>query len=170
MAARIDILLKLSTVVALLIAASAIGYYYGFYLPNRDAQRHTEHVSQQLLAYGQMRVEETRLAAEQQQAERRKTADHAAAEGRYRTCLARAAAAHETSWSAQCKHLADEIAQDRAGCLANAKLPSGYCNASYRPRDASPNCILPLDISSDLDGDLALARRRCLQERNAALQ
>jgi hypothetical protein len=38
-AARLDILLKLSAVAALLIAGSGIGSYYGFYLPKRDAQR-----------------------------------------------------------------------------------------------------------------------------------
>jgi hypothetical protein len=173
-AARIDTLLKLGVIVSLLIGSSGAAYYYALYLPQRDAaldhDLDQEHASEQLQVYGQRRIEEARLRAEQQQAEQRRAADKTVAEGRYQTCLARASATHDTSWSAQCKGLADQTLQNRATCLANGKLSASYCDAAYRTRDGSPDCTLPVKVSTGLDGDLAAARQRCLQERDAALQ
>jgi hypothetical protein len=92
------------------------------------------------------------------------------AEGRYQTCLVRAGASHDSSWSSQCKSLADQAVASHTACLANGKLSSSYCDAAYRSRDGSPNCSLPVKVSTGLDGDLTAARQRCLRERDAALQ
>ena len=170
MAAKLDTLLKLSVIASLLLAASGVGYYYAVYLPRRDAQRDEARVAEQLRAYARQRAEAARALAERRQLEERRTAAKAAAEGRYETCLTSASATRDASWSAACKSLADQAEQDRTGCLANTNLPKGYCDAVYQARDASPHCVLPAKISTGLDGDLTLARRRCLQQRDAALQ
>jgi len=63
---------------------------------------------------------------------------------------------------------ADKAAEDRANCLAKSNMPQGYCAAVYRTRDGAPDCTLPVAIAADLDGGLAIARNRCLREREAA--
>ena len=170
MAAKINTLLKLSVIVSLLIGSSGAAYYYALYLPQRDAELEQEHLSEQLQAYGQRRTEEARLLTEQRQTEQRRAADKTAAESRYQTCLARAGASHDASWSTQCKVLADQAVANHTACLASGKLSASYCDAAYRTRDGSPNCSLPLKISTGLDGDITSARQRCVQERDAALQ
>ena len=170
MAAKINTLLKLSVIVSLLIGSSGAAYYYALYLPQRDAELEQEHLSEQLQAYGQRRTEEARLLAGQQQIEQLRAADKTAAESRYQTCLVRAGATHDASWSAQCKVLADQVAANHTACLAIGKLSASYCDASYRMRDGSPNCSLPLKVSTGLDGDLTAARQRCVQERDVALR
>lgn len=170
MAGKLDTVLKLSVIASLLIAASGVGYYYAVYLPGRDAQRDEERLAEQLRIYAQQRAEAARALVEQQQLAEHRTADKAAAEDHYATCLSGATATHDASWSAACKSLADQVEQNRTNCLANTKLPKGYCDAVYRARDASPHCVLPVKISTGLDGDLTRARERCLQQRNAALQ
>ena len=167
---RLDTVLKLSVIAALLLASSAVGYYYAVYLPQRDAERAQQRLADELAAYARQRAAAERERAEQQQREQRQAADRAAAEGRYATCLTGASATHDASWSEACKRLADQAVQDRNNCLANKKLSPGYCDAVYRARDGSPHCILPLEVATALDGDLTLARNRCLQQRNAALQ
>jgi len=139
-------------------------------LPTRDAQQNEQHLAEALHAYGRQRVDVARAVAEQQQKERRLAADKVAAESRYETCRTAARANHDAAWSAACKRLADQAAEDRGNCLANKKLPQGYCNAAYRSRDASPRCTLPANVATTIDGNLTIARNRCRQQRNAALQ
>ena len=170
MATKLNALLKISLVTALLLASSGTGYYYAVYLPARDAQRNEQRLAESLHAYGRHRAEAARAVAEQRHKEQRLAADKAAAESRYEACLTGASATHDAAWSEACKRLADQALEDRGNCLANKKLPQGYCSAAYRARDASPHCVLPAKISTGLDGDLSLARRRCLQQRDAALQ
>jgi hypothetical protein len=170
LAANLNALLKLSVIVSLLLASSGVGYYYAFYLPARDALRDTERQMEKFRAYGQMRAEQERMALQQRLWRQQQTAAKAVADDRYRTCLSNASADHDASWAAQCKSIADKAVTDHANCLGMPKLSKAYCDAAYRARDGSANCTLPLQIASDLDGDLNSARNRCLRERNAALQ
>jgi hypothetical protein len=169
-ATKLDTLLKLSVIAALLFGSSAAGYYYAVYLPERDAQRDQLRLAEALHAYGRQRADVAVAAAEQQQQEQRRAAGKAAAEARYAACLTAASANRDAAWAEACKRLADQAVQNRGDCLANTKLPQGYCNAVYRPRDASAHCILPLKIVTSLDGGLTTARSQCLQQRDAALQ
>lgn len=170
MAARIDALFKLSVIVALLLAASGIGYYYGVYLPRRDAQLDQERTLEQARAEAEKRTTQERLAAEQKQSAQRQAEITAGAESRYQACLDVANASHDTSWAAECKRLAEKALHDHDDCLSKSKLSLEYCNTAYRMRDGSPNCTLPLKVATDLDGGLTKARNRCAQERKAALQ
>lgn len=171
MATRLHSLLKLAVIVPLLLAASGGDYYYAAAsLPGRGAQPDDERRAERLRIYGRQRAEAVRVLAERQQAQERRATDKAAVDGRYETCLTGATTTHDASWDAACKRLADQAEQDRADCLANTKLPQGYCAAAYRARDASPHCVLPVKVSAVLDSDLTHARDQCLQQRNAALQ
>ncbi len=163
-------LLKLSVIVSLLLASSGVGFYYGVYLPRRDTQLESEHKQEKVQAEAQKHAAQERSVAEHKKVEQRQAEMKASAEAHYQTCLNKANAGHETSWAAECKHLAEKARTDHAECLTKPKLPKGYCDASYRLRDASPNCVLPQKVATGLDGDLSQARNRCQRERRAALQ
>lgn len=168
MAASVNLVLKLSVIVSLLLASSGVGYYYAVYLPHRDAQLDSERAQERARAEVEKKHAE-RLAAEQKKSEQRQ-ADAKAAEARYLSCLNTANSAHDTSWAAECKRLSDKAAADHAECLSKPRLSKGYCDTAYRMRDGSRNCTLPVKVASDLDGDLNNARNRCARERKAALQ
>lgn len=169
MATTLNPLLKISLIAALLLALSGAGYYSAVYLPVRDAQQNEQRLVEALHVHGRQRAEAARAVAEQQHKEQRQAAEKAA-ESRYETCLTGASANRDAAWSEACKRLAERALEDRGNCLANKKLPQGYCGAAYRARDASPHCILPGNVATTIDGNLTLARNQCRQQRNAALQ
>ena len=170
MAVSINALLKLSIIASLLIGSSGVGYYYGVYLPRRDAQLDEERAQEKARAAAEKRARQEKVAAEQKETEQRQSAAKAGAEARYQTCVKAAAASHDASWATECKRLADKAKADHTECLNKSKLSPGYCDAAYRNRDGSANCTLPQKIATALDGDLNDARNRCQRERKAALQ
>ena len=170
MAAKINALLKLSIIAALLVASSGVAYYYAVYLPRRDVRLEQERAFAQARAVEEKHAKQQQLAFEQKQAQQHQAEVKAGADTRYQTCVDAASAAHDTTWAAECKRLAAKAQQDHAGCLAKAKLSQQYCDTAYRSRDGSSNCTLPLKVATELDGGLIRARNRCAQERNAALQ
>ncbi len=163
-------LFKLSLIVSLLLASSGVAFYYAVYLPRRDAQLDNERELEKAQADARNRVAQERSLAKQKKSEQRQAEAKVGAEAHYQTCLNRANVTYATSWAAECKRLAEKAVADRAECLTKPKLPKGYCDAAYRPRDASPNCILPPRVATGLDGDLSEGRNRCQRERQAALQ
>jgi hypothetical protein len=163
-------LLKLSVIVALLIGSSGVAYYYAVYLPRRDAQIGQQRALEQARVVEDVRVRHEQLAFEQKQSEALQAEVKAGADNRYQTCVEGAGAAHDASWAAECKRLAEKAQQDHADCLAKSKLSLQYCDTAYRSRDGAPNCTLPLKVATEIDGGLTRARNRCVQERKAALQ
>ena len=163
-------LFKLSLIVSLLLASSGVAFYYAVYLPRRDAQLDNERELEKAQADARNSVAQQRSLAKQKKSEQRQAEAKVGAEAHYQTCLNRANVTYATSWAAECKRLAEKAVADRAECLTQPKLPKGYCDAAYRPRDASPNCILPPKVATALDGDLSEGRNRCQRERQAALQ
>ena len=138
MATKINLLLKISLIAALLLASAGAGYYYAVYLPARDTQQSEQRLAEALHVYGRHRADAARALAERQHTEQRLAPDKAAAESRYETCLSGASATRDAAWSDACQRLADQALEDRGNCLANKKLPQGYCSAAYRTHDASP--------------------------------
>jgi hypothetical protein len=165
-----DGLIKLGVAAAIVFALGGGGYYYAVYLPGRDARIESERLLAQARAAAAVRAEQARRLAEQQALQQRRAMAQAAAETRYAACVKDAGAVHDAAWAAECKRFADQTQKDHADCLANGRLSKAYCDSSYGPRDGSPNCPLPAEISTHLDADLARARSRCLQESKAALQ
>jgi hypothetical protein len=86
----------------------------------------------------------------------------------YQACLEKASAAHDTAWAAECKRIAEKGRQHHDACISKLKLPKSFCDASYKPHDASPNCRLPGRFASVLNASLQHARRRCRLEKHAA--
>jgi hypothetical protein len=169
-AAKLYAILKLGIVASAVLASSSAGYYRAIYVPQRNAELAQQRVLDETLAYAQVRAAQIRREAELRQLEQRRLVEKTAAEDRYQTCLSDADTTHDTSWASECKRIADKAVEDRAGCLARANMPQGYCTAVYRERDGSPTCMLPVAIATDLDGGLTIARNRCRREREAALQ
>jgi hypothetical protein len=95
------------------------------------------------------------------------SAPQAAAERRYQACVASAGALHDAARAAECKRLAEQTDSDRTNCLDKLKLPKIYCDASYAPRDAAATCMLPDQVATVIDAELAHARFRCARQRNA---
>jgi hypothetical protein len=169
LAAKIDALLKLSVIVALLLASSGVAYYYAVYLPQRDSELDRETGLQKLHAYGQKRADQERSVALQRDTEQRQAKTKASADIRYQNCVDGARTSHDASWAAACQRLADKVVQGHTDCLSIPNLPQGYCDAAYGTRDPSAHCTLPAVMAADLDAILNTARKACLQERNAAL-
>ena len=86
----------------------------------------------------------------------------------YRACLEKASAAHDASWAAECKRIAEKDREHHNACISKLKLSKSFCDASYKPRDASPNCRLSGRVASVLNASLQHARRRCRLEKHAA--
>jgi len=170
LAAKFDGILKLSIIASLLLAASGIGYYYAVYLPGRDAQLDNELILEKTQAFARKRAKQVRSLAEQQALEKRRSAEKAAADVGYQTCLDNASATRAAAWAEACQRIAETALENHADRLPKFKLSQGYCDAAYKTRDASANCALPVKIAADLDGTLTMARNGCLRERNAALQ
>lgn len=168
MAGSTSTFLKLGIIAVLLVVSCGTGYYYALYLPRRDAELENERLLEKAHAEAQARALQERSASEQQALEQRQALAKAAAQIRYQTCLNSAGAAHDASWAAECKRLAEKALQDHADCLGKLNLPQTYCDASYPMRDASPRCTLAAEFATVIDADLERARKRCRQESEAA--
>jgi hypothetical protein len=110
-------------------------------------------------ADAQTPIEQATLAADH-------SAGQAAATQRYQVCLSDAAAAHDASWTAECKRRSEKDRQDYDNCVSKLNLPKSYCDASYALHEAPSNCNLPASVGSVLDADLERARRRCELEKD----
>ena len=86
----------------------------------------------------------------------------------YQACLEKANDAHDTAWAAECERIAEKGRQNHDACISELKLPKSFCDTSYKPHDASPNCRLPGRFASVLNASLQHARRRCMHEKHAA--
>jgi hypothetical protein len=169
LAGKIDTLLKLSIVAAVLLASSSVGYYYLVYLPRRDARLDLERATERERADAEKRAERERALSEQRAIERRQSAEKAAAQIRYDTCLTRAYDMYDASWTAACKRLGEKRLKDHHDCMRN-ELGRTFCDSTYDIREVSPNCALPRVIATELKADLEKGRDRCLQENKSGLQ
>lgn len=165
MAARIGALLRFGAIAAVVLACAGSGYCYAVDVPRRDGELDNAGSVQRARADAQRGARQERLLAQDQQ--QPQSPQQAAAETRYQACRNSASAAHDASWAAECKRLAEKARQDYADCLVKLDLPKAYCDASYASRDASPHCALPAASATALDAELEQARYRCLRERKA---
>ena len=166
MAGKIDALLKLSIVVAVLLASSSVAYYHLIYLPERDAR-----IDAAKAAAEQRRADET-AAAEQRRsdeaaaAEQHRAVEKAGARMRYDRCLSDAQDNYHLNWVSNCNSKKQKEAQAYARCIsASTNDTSWIC---HKP-DASSDCSLPSYIADSLGADLNKARDRCLQMYKSGL-
>jgi hypothetical protein len=179
---KLDALVKVSIVVAVLFASASVGYYYLAYLPRRDAQLDLERALERERAEAERRAERERAEAEKREEQeriiaeqQRQSAEKAAAQNRYQACLSRASANYDAAWARMCKRYGDMVNSDSAkgiGLCVSAGTPKVECEKRHKEslRDTSANCTLPKLLSADLNADLEKARDRCLQETRAGLQ
>jgi hypothetical protein len=176
LAGKIEAILKLSVVAAVLLASSSVGYYYLVHLPHRDAQFEPERVLERLRAVAQARAEQEQLLFKQQASERRATEQQAAEErqilekgNRYQACLSRAFDNYNASRLAACNQTREKIIKDRDNCI-QLGFSEKVCAMAHVVREASPNCPLPRAVAPALDADVEKARDRCQEEDSLGLQ
>jgi hypothetical protein len=165
LAGKVDGLFKLCIAASVLFASSSVGYHYLVYLPRRDAQLDVERAFERARADALQR-----MFSEQRALEERQSAEKAAAQTRYQTCLSSASADYQALSAAACKRLGEQSRKDHDDCISKENLGKVYCDRTYTIRDASPSCTLPREIATDLDAGAEKTRDRCLQEHRAGLQ
>lgn len=170
LAARTAALFKLGMIGAVLLASISGGYCYALYMPCRETELDNDRRMEKARVDAERHAAQGQLFAQHQDPEQHQSAQKAAAQIRYQACLSSAGAARDASQAAECKRLGEKDREDYANCLSKLNLPKTYCDAAYTIRDASPNCTLPGEIATVLDGDLANARYRCVRELEAAGQ
>ena len=173
MAGKLDAILKLSVIAAVLFASSSAGYYYLSYLPRRDAQFEPQRALEQLRATAQKRAEQEQLLLQQQVAEQRALEQQAAEQrqlrekaDRYQACLSHVADSYNDSRIAACNRLQEKVIKDRDNCI-RLGFRKKVCDLAHVVRGPSPDCSLPPAIATNLDTDAQKARDRCLEENRA---
>jgi hypothetical protein len=176
LAGKIDAILKLSVVAAVLLASSSVGYYYLVHLPHRDAQFEPERVLESLRTAEQRRAEQEQLLFEQKVSEQRAGAQKVVEErqalekaNRYQACLSRAIDNYNASRLAACNRPREKIIKDRDDCI-KLGFSEKVCAMAHVVREASPNCPLPRAVALALDADVEKARDRCLEEDRLGLR
>src|ERR1700719_1873213 len=119
-----DAFLKLSVVVAVLLASYSLAYYYLVHLPHRDAQLEPERVLEGLRAAAKAHAEQEQLLFEQQASERRAAEQQAVQErqaleksNRYQACLSRATDNYNASRLTACNRPREKIIKDQDDCV-----------------------------------------------------
>jgi hypothetical protein len=167
--AKIDALLKLVACASLICASGSVAYYHLVYLPAQDALALTARRRETFQVELEKRAEQQRIIADQQALEERRDAERAAARERYDACLSAASLNYDHSLALSCKRLAESAAKARADCIAKGDLSVEGCKIVHELRDGSPTCLLPRPTRVDLDNQLEIAKKRCLEENKAGL-
>jgi hypothetical protein len=155
-AGKLDALVKLSVVAAVLLGSSSVAYYYVIYLPERDAR-----IDAAKAAAEQRRAEE-KAAAEQRRSE-----DQLNAQAAYESCIRNAQEVYSSTWAPSCKRIAQDDPKEHASCIATG-VTKQTCDAWYS-HDPSPSCALPHATAQNIEAALNKARDRCLQASKAGL-
>jgi hypothetical protein len=168
MAGKIDALLKLSIVAAVLLASSSVAYYYAIYLPQRDARIEARTNAEKAAAEQRRLEDEQRRSEGAAAADQRRIVEKAGAQMRYNQCLRGAQDEYDATWNANCNSKRQKLAENYAYCMSHLKDQS-YCSDLYKSTTASSNCTLPAYIADGLSTDLNKARDRCLQAYKSGL-
>ena len=160
MAGAADSFLKVTAGVSLFFCGFAVGYYFLFYLPDRDARLDAQ--NRQAIVDQQYRAEHSRRTREGKEA-----ADVRAENVQvfYESCIRNAGSNYSLDWDTSCKSIADKNNQDRSSCT----FGRDFCEAVY-PLTPTKNCSLPQAMAAAKNDTLEKARNRCLQESLAGFQ
>jgi hypothetical protein len=176
LAGKIEAILKLSVVAAVLLASSSVGYYYLVHLPHRDAQFEPERNLESLRSAEQRRAEQEKLLFEQKASEQRAKEQKVVEERQalekanlYQACQSRAIDNYNASRLAACNRPREKIIKDRDDCV-KLGFSEKVCAMAHVVREASPNCPLPRAVAFALDADVEKARDRCLEGDRLELQ
>jgi hypothetical protein len=151
---RSDAILKICIALAVLLAGSGIGFYYGIFLPSQEIRRQSEEMA------------ERKASSEARQrglAQRAKIA--AAAQGEYDSCVGFAEMAYKQRWNQSCQTLHDADQSAFEDCADNLFSTRSGCLAKHPIRPAR-DCALPASMA----GPLSQARDKRKTECLARLQ
>jgi len=146
----VDQVLKISVAAAILFAGLGVGYYYAFYLPQKDARARAD---AQAAAAAQAKA--------QQDAEAKRTAG-------YKACLDAAQTSYRNDWNSNCMLKADEQEASYRSCLGQPYASPEQCRASFPPLERM-DCSLPVAIAGQLNDQLDKSKARCVEQARAGL-
>ena len=145
---RADAILKLVLAGAAIVMASAVGYYYGIFMPA------------QAVAAAQQVAEAKRseqVLAQKTEAKRASEANNA--KQQFNICVASAQSDYNSRWQSSCKSIHDRQLLARNNCYDQGGN-AFYC-ANYTVTDAR-ECSLPSDTAQSYDLGLQNAKRLCM--------
>ena len=161
-----DAILKLAIALAVLLAGSGIGFYYGIFLPSQDIRRQTEAMAERKSvaeAQSQALVEQARREAE----EAKRNAERAkAAQVEYNDCIGFAELSYKRRWAGSCQALHEADVAAFEDCADNLFSTERGCRAKHPIRPAS-DCALPARMARELTGARDTRKRECLAKLQA---
>ena len=159
-----DKLLKVSIIVAVLLAGFGVFYHYVIYLPQLERKKEER-------AAQEKREAASRLERERAEAAKREEDRQAA----YAACLQTARLNYEGDWANACKTAAELQASRLRTCLSdtlilnNPYMGKKYCYSTYGASNPSPSCSLPMTVADSLNKAFKDARQSCLAEAKSGL-
>jgi hypothetical protein len=157
MAGPVDSFLKVSIAAATLFASASVGYYYVFYLPQRDTQLERER-----------RLDAARTEFARQAEQERQSTACEAVQVQYRNCVREIELNYSSQWNGECKRIMDKATKDHRDCLAK-RYQKDVCDVVHSERNSpSSDCSLPRMLANDINE--TLEKGSCLDESQAGLQ
>lgn len=165
-----DKLVKISIIIACLLAGFGVFYHYVIFLPDVEQNKIERERAEKEVADTRAKVEKLLAAqreeAEKQEAERRKLERQSA----YYDCLGRAGKTYDANWANECKAQAKARLVHLKNCLedpnrgGNQFMGAKYCQSTYGGADPSPTCSLPSGVAENINKSHDKAKQQCLAE------
>jgi hypothetical protein len=156
---RAGAILKLCLALAILIAGSGVGYYYGIFLPGRTEVLESKRQAEADAARQARHAREERVAAE---ALKRQNA----AKVEYEDCLNFAELNYKNRWSASCRAVHRTDLAEFEDCLDNFFSTEESCRRRH-PVRPERGCALPSQMAATLTEDRDRAKDQCLGKLQA---
>ena len=170
MAGKIDAFLKISVAISVLAASSGVGYYFGYYLPRRDARIEEEQRAEKKRSETDQRAAQDRAIAVQRESEARQAYARAQAQARYDQCNLMARRNYSANWAGSCKSELERARASYTTCLRFSTKET--CDATWTKEltQSATECSLPADTAQRWENARNQALQLCLEEHRAGLQ
>lgn len=170
MTGKVDALLKISVALSVLAASSGVGYYFGVYLPRRDARIEADQFAEKRRTERARQDALDRATAAQREAEARQAEAKALAQLRYDQCISAARRLYSANWAQSCRSELEQARASYTSCLRT--LTRDICDTTWKKEMAeSPTeCALPASTAQRWGNERDKALQRCLEEHRAGLQ
>ena len=148
-----DKFVKISIIVAALMAGFGVFYHYVIHLPAIEREK--------------------RDAEEQEKADA--ALAEAARKSQYESCKGRAAQMYNADWARACASVAESKKADLQNCLTNRSIMTNpymgehYCRENFADIDASEDCTLPKSRAESINKTYSDAEQQCLLEARGGL-
>jgi hypothetical protein len=157
---RASAILKLAFAVAVLIAGSGIGYYYGIFLPGHIKAQEAARQADADEAEKARRAAEARIAAEAAKRQQ-------AARVEYQDCLNFAELRYKNRWATSCRAMHRSDVDDFEDCLDDFFSTEESCRRRH-PIRPERSCALPSQVAASLTDDRDRAKDQCLGKLQAS--